>query len=1293
MDKDIERLGKVRLERSKKRKKWLSIVILLAVVALGTTVFQLIQPASAATQDLAPFITSVIDNGGLVYDPVNDCYIGDALKITFKIPGPDLTTQKNVFSYNYPADVVVKDELLNIDKTLYDSNGVDAGTYRFVKNDNGTYSVILTFAESYVTSINGGTVTGYVSFESLYHKSDSNVNDKVEIKFSDTLKIEFPPEKIETLYDINVDKSGSYVSENEQLSYTVLVYSKNGTPDRISFEDILDSKGLNIGKLSGIKVNKATVNYYNEDNHPHTAVEELVKDKDYTYTYSNGIINMDLPVIEPATKQVDQNNNEYLLCNGYYVTYTYDMNVDFGTTAYPSNVVKVKSEDKDNGKWIEDQAQTTIAVSKNLNLAKWGWDSNNRANWTISVNSAKTNIAGMMLTDDMFERYDLKDLAISPDNGYELVYDNSNPRKFLGIKFNAVKDGKNTQQYTVTYNTKYKDGEAVTVNKAYIGEIEASASLIPPGSNEGPRPGEGDTGKDDKVVVDKEPGKFNVSADWKSAILEWNTKITVPVNGIPKGTVIKDELDYWQETSWFQYFTHDQLSAIIAQIKNSRPWLGKVGTFQYKNLNYEWKDWSDTDTSLKNNKFVGFRFTLTDDIKASDASTIVLNYNATCDLTVANDQSNWYNNTFKVGDVSDRATYTYINAYIKKTDGQRKTDISYSENDDGALTWKVEAMVDNSNEYYETTITDALPVGVRLESLDIQVGWTNKTGIIVPEGVNTVSGKTVEYNDPTSISESYDYECTVEGTNVVTEISRTNKTPIDPSKMITITYHCKVDTEAIQNYKKGKEYSFKNNVTINMNGKELFASHTQKWKDTYKVVSKNGNWDQDAQRIHYSVAINKEAEDLVEGSDTLTLEDVLSYYVNAEAENRDASLVRDSVKLYECTYNEEGVLFKNPINNWTWEYSSNYYAGTITGLGDRYVKKITATIPDSKYLILEYDYLMSGNFANVQGAKLGVSNEATISGTSYKDVDDKKEYEWSEAKSSAGITTYYNYRFYKVEKGDYNHALANAQFTLFKCDNGKTEGNTTGQIYTTNDRGTFSIYWQQEASDYQFEEDVLYYVMETATPNGYSLPEKVHKFYFYFDSDGNFVVPAGISATNLMKNSKTEYVENELNTTAIEVLKIWKDINGDTIQNVDVNEIYVDLYQYDQHTQESVRFMENVKITPGEDGNWLYKFENLPKTASYVDENGNKHSYEYQYYVKEKNISGYEFVHAVTLDGVEVSANNGITQGTIVLTNKATAYELPATGGSGTRMYVIGGLLLSILALIGLLYKRNMIKN
>lgn len=1289
MDKDIERLGKVRLERSKKRKKWLTVVFLLAVIALGSTVFQLIQPASAATQDLAPYITSVIDNGNLVYDPVNDCYIGDSLKIKFKIPGPDLTTQKNVFTYNYPSDVVVKDELLNIDKILYDSNGVEAGIYRFVKNDNNTYSVILTFAENYVSSINGGTVTGFVSFESLYHKSNNVENDKVIVKFSDTLKIEFPQDKIETLYDINVDKSGNYIVENEQLSYSVLVYSKNGTPDKVMFEDILDSKGLKIGKLSTIKVNKASVNYYTDENHPHTVLEELSKDKDYTYSYANGIINMELPVIDSATKQLDQNDNEFLLCNGYVVTYVYDMNVDFGVTAYPSNIVKVKSEEKDNGKFVEDKAETSIAVSKNLNLAKWGWDSNNRANWTISVNSAKCNIAGMMLTDDMFDGYDLKDLTISPDNGYEIVYDNSNPKKFVGIKFLPVKEGKNTQQYTVTYNTKYKDNEAVTVNTAFIGEIHASASLTVPGSGVITEPGDDNPNTSDKVVVDKEANKFNVSADWNTAVLEWNTKITVPSSGIKKGTIITDELAYWHGTSWFQYWTYEQLSATIAQIKNSRPWLGKVGSFQYKNMDYEWKDWSESDQSLKDKKFVGLRFTLTDDIKTNEASTIVLNYNTTCDLTVATIDRNYYTNTFSVGDISDQSTYTFVNAYIKKTDGQGNTDISYSENDDGSLTWKVEAMVDNANEYYETTITDILPVGVILESMDIQIGFCDrKCGITFPSENGSVSGLANEWpND-----ETYAYECTLDGKRVITKISRANKTAINPEHKIIITYHCKVNPEEIANYKKGNIYSFVNNAIINMNDKEMLATHTQKWKDSYKVVSKNGNWDQDAQRIHYSVAINKDAQDLVEGSDTLSLEDILSYYVNPNAENREASLVRDSVKLYECTYNEAGVLFKNPLKSWTWEYSSNYYSGNVTGLGDRYVKKIVATIPDSKYLILEYDYMMTGNFANIDGAKLGVSNEAIITGTSYKDSDDKKEYEWSEAKSSAEVTSYYNYRFYKVAKGDYNNALANAQFTLYKCESGKTVGNTTGYQYLTNDRGSFSVYWQQDDTDYQFEEDVLYYVMETVAPKGYSLPEKVSKYYFYFDADGNFIPPVGVNATNLTKNSKTEYVENELNTTGIEVLKVWKDINGDIITNIDAKEIYIDLYQYDQYKQETIRFMENVKITPGEDGNWLYKFENLPKTASYVDNDGKKHTYEYQYYIKEKNISGYEFVSAVNLDGVEVSENNGITQGTIVLTNKATSYELPATGGSGTKMYVIGGLLLTLLASIGLLYKRNIAK-
>ena len=69
-------------------------------------------------------------------------------------------------------------------------------------------------------------------------------------------------------------------------------------------------------------------------------------------------------------------------------------------------------------------------------------------------------------------------------------------------------------------------------------------------------------------------------------------------------------------------------------------------------------------------------------------------------------------------------------------------------------------MVDNANEYYETTITDILPVGVILESMDIQIGFCDRRcGITFPSENGSVSGVANEWpND-----ETYAYECTLDG--------------------------------------------------------------------------------------------------------------------------------------------------------------------------------------------------------------------------------------------------------------------------------------------------------------------------------------------------------------------------------------------------------------------------------------------------------------------------------------------------------------------------------------------------
>ena len=87
--------------------------------------------------------------------------------------------------------------------------------------------------------------------------------------------------------------------------------------------------------------------------------------------------------------------------------------------------------------------------------------------------------------------------------------------------------------------------------------------------------------------------------------------------------------------------------------------------------------------------------------------------------------------------------------------------------------------------------------------------------------------------------------------------------------------------------------------------------------------------------------------------------------------------------------------------------------------------------------------------------------------------------------------------------------------------------------------------------------------------------------------------------------------------------------------------------------------------------NWSKVLTDLAST----DSNGNP----YYYTVEEVGGSNYNVVYT----------NNGIQTGTIYIKNtipdKENSYILPETGGSGSRMYMIGGAVLALLAAV-LLY-------
>ena len=79
-------------------------------------------------------------------------------------------------------------------------------------------------------------------------------------------------------------------------------------------------------------------------------------------------------------------------------------------------------------------------------------------------------------------------------------------------------------------------------------------------------------------------------------------------------------------------------------------------------------------------------------------------------------------------------------------------------------------------------------------------------------------------------------------------------------------------------------YSFQNHAEATSDkGSMGSADQTQQWtEDTSenesKVVDKTGVWDNDSRRVKYSICLNPDGRDLVNGADTLTLTDVMQYY-------------------------------------------------------------------------------------------------------------------------------------------------------------------------------------------------------------------------------------------------------------------------------------------------------------------------------------------------------------------------------------------------------------------------------
>lgn len=1098
-----------------------------------------------------------LTGGETRYDADRNVYSSE-LKVDFNFQKDQIEKNGYQYYYEYPEGVIIPNGLLDgKNHDLYDADGKKAGTYRFEKTKSGAYRLAIDFDQAYVAAA-GETIRGFVQFSGEIDGTKADGDGNIKLVGKDQVTLDIPKEAIKypdnetNHYDISTKKNGSYEIKNGKLIYTVYVTSLKGTPGTIDFQDVIQAEGMELGSPE-ITVTKEMVSrYYGEngswwDSNPIT--EEKMENQESTS--ENGTIQMTLPKIEPAQEKTDGNGTTYKEYTRYKIVYTYEA-TNLNTEQPTAKNIASASSKNDQTK-VKSSAETNTTIQNKHTVEKTGsFDTaENQIIWKITLNRNHLNLAGSGLTDEMLAKLaDGTDVTIQPAEGYEITRDESG--KITGIRFTAEEGKTNTGEYTITYRTKAEpswDSREVQ-NTATFQPGDGSAKISTTGTV---WIGGGE--------IAKAVGSAEKSADGTTMVLPWKVTLTVPESGILSGTSIVDDptKNQWGGAGGTHYLTKEQVQAWTEGIYWADAEENRIATVSISDIaeiSFQASDGKSytlneilnhTTENADSLTYTICNMTLKDTLTVPNgAKKLIFAYKTTANIADASIGSTWFCNKIRVGKREAYADYEYKKGGIVKTDENGSTETTSKKNADGTLTWKITATLAEKSSML--SVLDTLPEGVELEEIR---GESNLSGMgqITISKDGAVSGR----------NNVYQITGTYQNRKVNLELTCTdaqNGTQLDAG-VYTLVIKCKVSKEKLDSYAAGKTYSFQNHAEATSDqGSMGSVDQTQQWTedasgDESKVVDKTGVWDNDSRRVKYSICLNPDGKDLVNGADTLMLTDVMKYYTkmyvhlpnnwnDGKTLDLNAWLVPGSVKLYRAEKQEDGVVLKgDEIKNWTWTVQTSVgdpdwqgaftIANTLTGSG----------LPDGTPMILEYDYQFQADVPKgyIGDYALTVSNSAQLDGTAYEDNEYQNDVMWKEQTHTGQVSTDKRCTLYKVSKGDYGTTLAGAVFRLQKYDG--TGYVNTDASYTTDTDGKIIIQWQKEDVDFSYEKNVLYRLVETNAPQNYLLPENPEEnaVYFYFSEDGNTAntLPKELpkQAFDLAKTSQIIYIENEKNETSV----------------------------------------------------------------------------------------------------------------------------------------------------------------
>ena len=1199
--------------------------------------------------------------------------------------GQNLSVISNTLTYTIPNTFqVIKDN----SGIIRDASMQEVGTFTISSNQ-----LSLTFYDEFVrNNANGLAINGKVSFYSTVVKITDEDNEEQNYKFTDEITLGvIIEEKNEVVGSVEIEKQKISV-DGDELVYEVKVFSEEGTTGPVIITDRM-SPGLTFVK--GISVQKG--------NTP-------VPNAEFVPAADKSSFTMTLP--EMAAGDI------------YTVKYRCKADIHLlGADMTARNTASVAAKDSQNND-LEDEitVEHTFQVLEKTGVQ----NEDGTITWSITVNRDKLDISGWVLEDILNgtgedAAYKGKVTILDLD-GNVLAEDVTLPYTFP--------EGSN-DTYVITYTSSHTLAEGATIyNKAILKDSDTEVTVVT---------GVGIGTPIEKVGQGGEPmqdaeGNYILPTTWT---------VTVDTTGgsIPAGSYFYDEMLGYPSND--MYMTYDQLMAALANIEAELNRVTGQGASKFEATvlepsydsgpTYNRAQLAANVNNCQSMKFEGFCVWLSAEVPKGNILTFT--YDA-CGVFPNNVlASTTYVNRINInGEHEVQGRVDYLEGTIQATKHAIKyvdpasldnfqwhwsgmdwngengvTSLEYEKLHNGYLAWAVGVSVPPAyTDGGDITIKENLPEGLTVKGIKIVfMSSVPSNGLMVR---NMEPGKTVESTVTiypaelygtwrpqgakdlvfkTTLTESGDLELKVPGEffrNMSDYIAHQNLTAVP--KLTEWYFHLYIYTQINEDFawtptaEDSLVYvnSFENNVQIfNENGTRIDNDYqTQKITKNEKDNMVRKDVDVEDGVLSYSVLLNKYGKDLVPNSSILQIRDELTYTSSA-ARHLRLRLIPGTVKLFEAVKNADGTYGKGSQIERAYRYNES---STEDNGVTSWTHILEMDVPDGKAMILEYSYGASGD----KDAVHEVNNVCSIEGIGEGNLegDSKVELEVKDSGAEANVD---GVLIYKVDANNNGLFLEKAQFNIYIWNQDAQDyilvhhHDNSNSIFTTNQQGVISLD-RNAINEDQFAYNTAYYIVEIESPEGYYLSPEPYYFYIINNDTVNnpYCMPANFQGKGL-QNGDIIYRENVSDKTEITVEKYWQDYSGEsiTVTGETVKSVTLELWQMLQGDPGSAKRYGTYTMTPDANGNWNLTITGLPKATANVD--GTKGT-NYLYYIKEVGVNGFDLESAEN--------NDGINSGTIKLVNrKQEGYVLPKTGGAGTNLYTMAGLLLMLTSAAYLMYSNH----